>query len=860
MKQYYSIKSKYEDAILFFRVGDFYETFEDDAVICSKVLNIVLTRRSNGNASDVKLAGIPYHSIDSYLPKLVKAGYRIAICEQLEPPSQSKKIVKRGVSEIVTPGVNFSERVLNSGTSNYLSAVFRNNKDFGVAFLDISTADFFLAQGSESYINNIIHNFNPSEILISKKHKNLFEGKFKDKYYIYFLDDWVFNYDYAMEKILDQFSTKSVKGFGIQNMDLGIITAGSILHYLNETDNHKLKHISSIKPLVDKDYLSMDHFTLKNLEILNSLNKGGKSLFDIICRTKSPMGTRLLRKWMVLPLNSISKIEKRHSIIKSFIDNIDTSDIVSSKIKDMVDIERLVSKLAKFKISPIELLKLKESLILITEIISALEGIDSVDLKKIINKINTCDLLIDKIDKTINQNLSNSDSLSKTSIIKKGVSKQLDDLKNLLDNNKQFMEELLEDEKKKTGISSLKIGFNNVFGYYLDVRNKYKNNVPSSWIRRQTLTSSERYVTEEIKKYESQIMGAQDKISEIESGLFRDLTLYCFDYIDYIKANAKIISFLDCIISFAELAMDKSYTCPEIDSSFDIDIKGGRHPIIEEGLVEKQYIPNDISLDKYNKQILIITGPNMSGKSAILRQTALIVIMAQMGSFVPAKKAKIGIVDKIFTRIGASDNISEGESTFMLEMLETANILNNLSDRSLVILDEIGRGTSTYDGISIAWSIVEFLHNHKTKPKTLFATHYHELSDMTTNFGRIKNYNVEVKELDKDIVFTYKLSFGSSKHSFGIYVAKMAGIPNKVVKRANEIMIELEDLNKQKKHKKLNPKTDNQSQLSIIEIGDNEHNGKILEIKDKLKKVDINSITPIEAMMYLNKIKNILES
>ncbi len=849
MQQYNAIKNKHQGTLLLFRVGDFYETFGKDAIKASSILNIVLTSRNNGN-SKIELAGFPHHSLDTYLPKLIRAGERVAICDQLEDPKATKGIVKRGVTELVTPGVSYNELTLEKNQNNFLASIFYGEK-VGISFLDISTGEFLVAEGEINYIDKLIQSLRPKEIIYQKKNKKIFKEYFDENICSYMLEDWVFNLDYCNELLNKQFETASLKGFGISNLNNAIISAGAALHYLNETHHHQTEHILSISRIQEEKYVWMDKFTIRNLELFYSPNEGAKNLIDILDNTKSSMGARMLRRWIALPLKEIKEIKKRQDIVEQIISNEKTSDILEEEISNIGDLERLISKVSTLRINPRECDKLKnslESLIPIKDICQESGG----RLKKISDQIDLCEKIKNKISNELNENPPIA--IHKGNIIKEGVNNELDELRSIQTSGKEYLEKILEREIKQTQITSLKISFNNVFGYYLEVRNKYKDHVPEEWIRKQTLVNAERYITQELKEYEQKILSAEQRILELENSIFNDLVNSISKYIRSIQTNALIISQLDCLLSFALIAKKNNYTKPIINKSSNLLIKEGRHPVIEQQLENSNlYIPNDINLNRKNQQIMMITGPNMSGKSALLRQTALIVLMAQIGSFVSAKSAEIGVIDKIFTRVGASDNISMGESTFMVEMNETASILNNLSQNSLILLDEIGRGTSTYDGVSIAWAIAEYLHEHPTKAKTLFATHYHELNDMTKDFSRIKNFNVSVKESGKKILFIRKLKEGGSQHSFGIHVAKMAGIPNPIVDKANKILKQLEALREKKEPSKVNNKN-NEPQLSFFKLED-----PILEeLRDNIIDLDIDTLTPIEALMKLNEIKKLL--
>ena len=849
MKQYNTIKAKHPDAILLFRVGDFYETFGEDAIKTSKILDIILTKRGAGSQSETELAGFPHHSLNNYLPKLVKAGNRVAICDQLEDPKLTKTIVKRGVTELVTPGLATIDGVLNPKSNNFLASVYIGNNT-GVSFLDISTGEFLIAEGSTDYIDKLLHNFNPSEILISKQKKSNFLSSFNNNFQLFFIEDWVFQYDFAIESLCNHFKTKSLKGFGVENIKDGIISAGAVMHYLSETQHQKINHITSINRIPQDDYIWMDGFTIKNLEIFQSLGREGKSLIDVIDETISPMGGRLLKRWVALPSKNIKIIQDRYLTVKYFIDNESCLNIIQENINEIGDLERLISKVATAKITPREVIHLKNSLIAINPIKKLTNQSKHKSLKKLSRSLDTCNKLIQIIEKTLNEdapvNILKGDSISSD------FSKELKDLRGMAFSNKEFLDKMLDEQSEITGIPSLKISSNNVFGYYIEVRNTHKDKVPEDWIRKQTLVSAERYITEDLKKYEQKILGAEERILELEIQIFKNLIDKMYKFIKVVQNNASIISQLDCLSSFAQIAMNKNYCMPEINESFDLKISQGRHPVIETQLAsENPYVANDLFLDRDSQQIIMITGPNMSGKSALLRQTALIVIMAQIGCFVPAKNLKMGIIDKIFTRVGASDNISMGESTFMVEMNETATILNNISDRSLILLDEIGRGTSTYDGISIAWAISEFLHDQKTRAKTLFATHYHELNEMTLSYERIKNFNVSIKEEKNDVLFLRKLVPGGSEHSFGIHVAKMAGMPKKVLNKANSILKKLEKSHSSEQLNKDIKSIKSDIQLEFFKLDD----PALEEIKEELLDIDINSMTPMEALLKLSEIK-----
>ncbi len=852
MKQYNEIKRKYPDACLLFRVGDFYETFGEDAVRASKILGITLTKRGAGSETETALAGFPHHSINTYLPKLVKAGLRVAICDQLEDPKMTKTIVKRGVTELVTPGVSMNDEVLHSKTNNFLASIYFGKKSIGISFLDVSTGEFLTAQGTEDYIDKLLQNFNPSEVLIPKNNKNNFKEIFGEEYHNFYLEDWVYKEDYAFETLTNHFQTITLKGFGIEELSEGIIASGAILYYLSETQHNKLQHISSIQRIAEDAYVWMDRFTIRNLELYHSYNPNAVTLLDVIDRTLSPMGGRLLKRWLALPLKDINKIKSRHEVVSYLKDNQTILKEIQHQIKQISDLERLISKIATGKVSPREVVYLKESLDAIVPIKKiALESSQEA-VKVIGDKLHDCELLREKIKTTLNQDAPVA--VAKGNAIAKGVNAELDDLRAISTSGKDFLEGIEKRESENTGISSLKISFNNVFGYYIEVRNTHKDKVPADWIRKQTLVNAERYITEELKEYESKILGAEEKIHKLESELFEQLVGWIATYIKQVQLNANLVAQLDCLTSFAQLAIENKYVCPELDETFELDIKNGRHPVIEKQLpVGTPYIANDVYLDRETQQLIMITGPNMSGKSAILRQTALIVLLAQMGSFVPADHVRMGVIDKIFTRVGASDNISMGESTFMVEMNETASILNNLSDRSLILLDEIGRGTSTYDGISIAWAIAEFLHEHPSKPKTLFATHYHELNEMSDLLPRIQNFNVSVKELKDNVLFIRKLVKGGSAHSFGIHVAKMAGMPQTVILKAQKLLKKLEKDHSGDALAGIKSEKE-EMQMSFFNLDD----PLLEEIKEEILNLDINTLTPIEAMMKLNEIKRML--
>ena len=853
MKQYNAIKVKYPDALLLFRVGDFYETFGKDAIKAAGILGIILTKRGAGSESEIELAGFPHHSLNTYLPKLVKAGERVAICDQLEDPKQTKNIVKRGVTELVTPGVALNDEVLISKSNNFLCAVYFEKNRIGVSFLDISTGEFLTSQGNAEYVDKLLQNFNPSEVLVSKQKRTLFNETFGTNFHTYFLEDCVFQADYANETLIKHFDTNTLKGYGIEDLFEGIIASGAILHYLGETRHNKLQHITTITRIAEDEYVWMDKFTIRNLELYNSPNTNAVTLLSVIDKTISPMGGRLLKRWLALPLKNINRIKERHEVVDFFTKQTTTRQKIQSQIKHIGDIERLISKVATAKVNPREVIQLKNSLEAIVPIKALASQSKNLSLKHIGDNLQNCQSLREKIKAMLNEDAPVN--ILKGQTIADGFSIELDELRGLSNSGKNYLDQMLQRESERTGITSLKIASNNVFGYYIEVRNTHKDKVPEEWIRKQTLVNAERYITEELKEYEAKILGAEERILAIEQQLFSELVGWLHQFIKPVQLNANLIGQLDCLIGFAQLAKDNKYVYPEIDESFDLDIKSGRHPVIEKQLpIGEPYIANDLFLDRESQQIIMITGPNMSGKSAILRQTALIALLAQMGSFVPAKSARIGLVDKIFTRVGASDNISMGESTFMVEMNETASILNNISDRSLVLLDEIGRGTSTYDGISIAWAISEYLHEHPSKPKTLSATHYHELNEMTETFGRIKNFNVSVKELKDNVLFLRKLVEGGSEHSFGIHVAKMAGMPQQVIHRANKILKKLEKSHSSEELTDKVKSLKDDLQLSFFNLDD-----PLLEtIKDEILDIDINTLTPVEALMKLNEIKRML--
>lgn len=851
MKQYNEIKAKYPDACLLFRVGDFYETFGEDAIRASKILGITLTKRGAGSDSETALAGFPHHSLNTYLPKLVKAGLRVAICDQLEDPKMTKTIVKRGVTELVTPGVSMNDEVLVSKSNNFLASVYFGKKQLGVAFLDVSTGEFLTSEGNSEYVDKLLQNFSPSEILVPKQNKKDFLEAFGDNFHAFYLEDWIYKEDYAKESLMNHFQTNSLKGFGIEELVHGIIASGAILYYLSETQHNKIQHITSIHRIAEDAYVWMDRFTIRNLELYHSYNPNAVTLLDVIDKTLSPMGGRLLKRWLALPLKDINKITGRHEVVAYLKDNQEVLQQIQYQIKQISDLERLISKVAAGRISPREVIYLKESLDAIIPIKELALKSPQEAVKVIGDSLHACDLLREKIAVTLNQDAPVA--INKGNAIAFGVNPELDELRTISNSGKEYLEGIEKRESEATGIPSLKISFNNVFGYYIEVRNTHKDKVPTEWIRKQTLVNAERYITEELKEYEAKILGAEEKIHQLETQLFEQLIAWIATYIKPVQHNANLVAQLDCLSSFAQQAIDHNYVCPKINDSFELDIKNGRHPVIEKQLpIGVPYIANDVYLNRDSQQIIMITGPNMSGKSAILRQTALIVLLAQMGSFVPAEAATLGLVDKIFTRVGASDNISMGESTFMVEMNETASILNNISDRSLVLLDEIGRGTSTYDGVSIAWAIAEFLHENPAQPKTLFATHYHELNEMTESLPRIQNYNVSVKELKDTVLFIRKLEKGGSAHSFGIHVAKMAGMPQTVIQKAGKILKKLEKNHSGEMLSGIKPQ--DELQLSFFNLDD----PLLEEIKEEIQNLDINTLTPVEALMKLNEIKRML--
>jgi DNA mismatch repair protein MutS len=851
MKQYYGIKAKYPDAILLFRVGDFYETFGEDAIKTSAVVGIVLTKRANGAAAFIELAGFPHHALDTYLPKLVRAGYRVAICDQLEDPKLTKKIVKRGVTELISPGVSYNDKILEHKKNNFLAAIHFGDKQSGVSFIDISTGEFLCAQGDLHYIEKLIQNFNPSEIIYARPHKKLFSDQYHNKFHSYILDEWIFKVDYAKEILQKHFNTLSLKGYGIDDQDAAIIAAGAAFYYVSDTRQENLKHINSISRVDENSFVWLDKFSIRNLELINSVGENGKSLIDVVDHTISPMGARLIKRWLLMPLKNVAKIEERLNAVSYLQQQHELNLRLSNLIKPIGDLERIISKVALGKILPREILQLQKALVLINEIKLICNDSSNSSIRVIGEQLNACTIIADRILKEIHPDAPAV--LSKGNIINSGVNDALDELKAIAFHGKDFLMQLQQQEAERTGISSLKVGFNNVFGYYLEVTHAHKEKVPENWIRKQTLTNAERYITPTLKEYEEKILGAEEKIAAIEIQLYQKIIAAVTDYIQPIQHNAAQIAQLDVLLNFANIAIANHYIKPLVDESFKIELKGARHPVIEKNLSNtERYIANDLYLDNESQQLIMITGPNMSGKSALLRQTALIVLMAQAGCFVPATHAQIGIVDKIFTRVGATDNISSGESTFMVEMNETASILHNLSNRSLVLLDEIGRGTATYDGISIAWAIAEYIHEHPlARAKTLFATHYHELNEMEKSFLRIKNYHVSVKEVGSEILFLRKLVAGGSEHSFGIHVAKLAGIPAKVVAKAETVLQQLE-LNRSIPNNGVQLNHNNGGmQLSFFQLDD----PVLAQIKQEIAGIDINNLTPIEALNKLNEIK-----
>ena len=858
MKQFFDIKRKYPDAVLLFRCGDFYETYSSDAVECAGILGITLTRRANGSAKTVEMAGFPHHALDTYLPKLVRAGKRVAICDQLEDPKLTKKIVKRGVTELVTPGVSYSDTTLTQKENTFLASVYLNKNQAGVSFLDISTGEFLIAEGTVDYVDKLLSSFSPKEVIYDRSKRSEFEANFGTKYFTFALEDWGFSPETANERLLKHFQTKNLKGFGVENLKNGIVAAGAILHYLDMTHHLQTEHITHLTRIEEERFVWLDRFTVRNLELYGTINEGGRTLVDVIDRTISPMGGRLLKRWVAFPLKDVKPIEERLSVVEYFFRDTELKHMLEQQIALIGDLERIISKVAVGRINPREVVQLKVALQAIEPIKNACAEVENVTLKKIADQLNPCKVISEKIEAELQNNPPVL--VNKGDIIRNGVNTDLDELRRLAHSGKSYLLEIQQRESATTGIPSLKISYNNVFGYFIEVRNMHKDKVPETWIRKQTLVNAERYITQELKEYEEKILGAEEKILAIETRLFNELVISLTDYIAAIQLNSNLIAQLDCLLSFTRVSAENKYVRPEINDSDVIDIRQGRHPVIEKQLpIGETYVTNDVYLDGKTQQIIIVTGPNMSGKSALLRQTALITLMAQIGCFVPVESAKIGVVDKIFTRVGASDNISQGESTFMVEMNEAASILNNLSDRSLVLFDELGRGTSTYDGISIAWAIVEYIHEHAScKAKTLFATHYHELNEMENSFIRIKNYNVSVKEVDKKVIFLRKLVRGGSEHSFGIHVAKMAGMPQSIVKRAEKILVQLEADNRQngdlsKPVGELAAQREGY-QLSFFQLDD-----PVLEqIRDEIKGLDVNNLTPIEALNKLNEVKRII--
>ena len=854
MKQYFAIKAKYPDAILLFRVGDFYETFGEDAISASKILGIVLTKRANGAASFVELAGFPYHSLDSYLPKLVRAGFRVAICEQLEDPKMTKTIVKRGVTELVTPGVTLNDNVLENTSNNFLCSIYLSGSTCGVAFLDISTGEFLAGEGTIEYVKNLLQSLAPSEIIFQKSRHQQFDELFGTGFHLFGLEEWIFDQDFTRDLLLKHFGTNNLKGFGIEEMVAATCAAGAIMHYLGETNHLKLQHLNVISALQQSNHVWLDNFTIRNLELLHSPHEKAITLFNILDRATTPMGSRLLRRWIAMPLKDISAINNRLEVVDYFQKFNELSDAIHQQLKEIGDLERLTAKLATARIIPREVVQIKRSLEASNEIKKILANSQNAALKNISDQLNPCETLIAEIEKQIKEDAPVS--VNKGMVFNEGVNADLDELRSMAYSGKDYLVNMQIRESERTGITSLKVGFNNVFGYFIEVTNSHKSKVPEEWIRKQTLTNAERYITEELKEYETKILGAEEKILALEVSMYEKFVQWLTEFIGPLQNNAKLLAQLDCLASFATVSKENNYKRPEVNDGKSIVILEGRHPVIEKALpVGENYVSNDLYLDEDSQQILVITGPNMSGKSALLRQTAIIVLMAQMGCFVPAKEARIGAVDKIFTRVGASDNLSQGESTFMVEMNETAGILNNLSEKSLILLDEIGRGTSTYDGISIAWSIAEYLHEHpKFRAKTLFATHYHELNEMAVTMPRIKNFHVSVKEHGNKVIFLRKLVPGGSEHSFGIHVAKMAGMPKEVLRKANEVLEQLEKMHKETGNKSGKKSVTDNFQLSFFQLED----PCLKNIKEEIENLDINTLTPVEALMKLNEIKKIL--
>ncbi len=861
MKQYFEIKAKHPDAILLFRVGDFYEMYGDDAVVGAEILGIVQTKRANGVGQSVEMAGFPHHALDSYLPKLVRAGKRVAICDQLEDPKLTKKLVKRGITELVTPGVSINDNILNHKENNFLAAIHFAKDKCGIAFLDISTGEFLTAEGTTDYIDKLLNNFSPKEVLLERNNKKKFEEIFGPRYFSFELDDWIFTSEAANDRLLKHFETKNLKGFGIQHLKLGIIASGAILYYLDQTQHTHISHITSLARIEEERYVRLDKFTVRSLELVCAMNEDGKSLLDVIDKTISPMGSRLLRRWILFPLKDVKPIQERQDVVEYFFRHPEVKELLDEQLEQIGDLERIISKVAVGRVTPREVVQLKIALQALEPIKEACMASNEPSLCRIGEQLNVCALIRDRIDREIQPDPPSL--VNKGGVIAKGVNEELDELRSIAYSGKDYLLQVQQRESEKTGIPSLKIAFNNVFGYYIEVRNAHKDKVPADWIRKQTLVNAERYITEELKEYEEKILGAEEKILSLESRLFNELVLCLTEYIPPIQCNANLIGRLDCLLSFAKVAESNKYIRPLVDESDVIDIKGGRHPVIEKQLpLGETYVANDVYLDEDKQQIIIITGPNMAGKSALLRQTALITLLAQIGCFVPAESARIGIVDKIFTRVGASDNISVGESTFMVEMNEAADILNNMTSRSLVLFDELGRGTSTYDGISIAWAIVEYIHEHPhAHAKTLFATHYHELNEMERSFPRIKNFNVSVKEVGNKVIFLRKLVPGGSEHSFGIHVAKMAGMPKCIVNRADEILKQLESEKRQEgaisgSSVKKAPATRQSGnyQLSFFQLDD----PVLSQVRDEIKNMDLNNLTPLEALNKLSEIRKII--
>jgi DNA mismatch repair protein MutS len=859
MKQFLDLKAKHPDAVMLFRCGDFYETYSDDAVVASDILGITLTKRANGQGKTVEMAGFPHHALDTYLPKLIRAGKRVAICDQLEDPKTTKKLVKRGITELVTPGVSINDNVLNYKENNFLAAVHFGKNECGIAFLDISTGEFLTAEGPFDYIDKLLNNFAPKEVLFERSRRGMFEGNFGNKFFTFELEDWVFTESSARERLLKHFETNNLKGFGVEHLKNGIIASGAILQYLDMTQHTQIGHITSLSRIEEDRYVRLDKYTVRSLELISSMNEGGKSLLNVIDRTISPMGARMLKRWMVFPLKDEKPINDRLNVVEYFFREPEFKELIEEQLHLIGDLERIISKVAVGRVSPREVVQLKVALQAIEPIKEACLNADNPSLNRIGDQLNLCLSIRDKIDKEVNNDPPLL--INKGGVIKNGVNAELDELRKIAYSGKDYLLQIQQRESEQTGIPSLKIAYNNVFGYFIEVRNAHKDKVPQEWIRKQTLVNAERYITQELKEYEEKILGAEDKIMVIETRLYNELVLSLSEYIPAIQINANQIARIDCLLSFANVAAENKYIRPVIEDNDVLEIKQGRHPVIEKQLpIGEKYIANDVTIDTEHQQIIIITGPNMAGKSALLRQTALITLLGQIGSFVPAESAHIGLVDKIFTRVGASDNISVGESTFMVEMNEAADILNNISTRSLVLFDELGRGTSTYDGISIAWAIVEYIHEHpKARARTLFATHYHELNEMEKSFKRIKNYNVSVKEVDNKVIFLRKLERGGSEHSFGIHVAKMAGMPKSIVKRSNDILLKLESDNRKKgiSGKHLSEVRENREgmQLNFFQLDD----PILCQIRDEILNLDVNNLTPLEALNKLNDIKKIVK-